>query len=105
MDSHKHAQLTGSDCRISRRVGGRFSLYGGDISGENLELIPDHKIVQSWRYADWPEGVFSKAAFVLEKTETGTRLTFTQSGVPDDKYADIKQGWKDYYWSPLRTLL
>jgi activator of HSP90 ATPase len=105
MDSKKHALFTGGEAKISRTTGGKFSIYGGDISGQNLELAPDQKIVQSWRYSDWPEGVYSKATFSLEPVEKGTRLTFTQSGVPDDKYEDIKQGWKDYYWEPMKAML
>ena len=54
MDSKKHSELTGSQVRMSRKIGGKFSIYGGDIEGVNLELVPDQKIVQSWRYSDWP---------------------------------------------------
>lgn len=105
MDEKKHAAFTGGEAKISRKTGGQFKIYGGDIEGKNLELIPDQKIVQSWRYNDWPEGHYSKATFDLEPTEKGTRLTFTQIDVPDDKYADIKQGWKDYYWAPMKEML
>jgi activator of HSP90 ATPase len=105
MDAKLHSEFTGSEVKMSRRVGGKFSVYGGDISGENLELAPDQKIVQSWRYSDWPEGVYSTATFSLAPVDKGTRLTFTQSGVPDDKYEDIKQGWKDYYWDPIKAML
>jgi uncharacterized protein YndB with AHSA1/START domain len=34
-----------------------------------------------------------------------SRLTFTQTGVPDEHYEDIKQGWKDYYWGPMKQML
>ncbi len=105
MDSGKHSQLTGSEARISRKTGGKFTIYGGEISGSNLELVPDQKIVQSWRYSDWPEGVYSKITLSLEAIGNGTRLTFTQSGVPDENYEDIKQGWKDYYWGPMKVQL
>jgi activator of HSP90 ATPase len=105
MDSKKHAEFTGGKASISRKVGGSFKIYDGEIEGENLELVPDQKIVQSWRYSDWPEGHFSTATFALEPVPGGTRLTFTQTAVPDDKYADIKQGWKDYYWKPLKDML
>jgi hypothetical protein len=30
------------------------------------------------------------------KVKGGTRLTFTQSGVPDQYYKDINQGWRDF---------
>ena len=94
MDSKKHAEFTGGEAKISRKEGRKFSISGGDITGINLELVPDQKIVQSWRYSDWPEGVYSKATFALEKVASGTRLIFAQNGVPDDKYEDIKKGWK-----------
>lgn len=105
MDSDKHAQFTGGEASISREVGGKFRIYGGDIEGVNLELIPDQKIVQSWRYSDWPKGHYSKATFSLGKISIGTRLTFTQSGVPEEFYEDIRQGWRDYYWGPMKEML
>jgi activator of HSP90 ATPase len=105
MDAKKHSEFTGGVAKISRKVGGKFSIYDGEIDGENLELVPDQKIVQSWRYSDWPEGHYSTATFSLETIEGGTRLTFTQKGVPDDQYEDIKQGWRDYYWKPMKEML
>jgi activator of HSP90 ATPase len=105
MDEKKHAAFTGGGAKISRRVGGRFVIYDGEIEGKNLELVPDQKIVQSWRYSDWPEGHYSTVSFSLEEIEKGSRLVFLQTGVPDDKYEDIKQGWKDFYWEPLKETL
>lgn len=106
MDSRKHARLTGSPASVSRRVGGKFTVYGGDLHGTNLELAPDQRVVQSWR-ADmdgWPKDHYSRATFSLKETEGNTRLTFTQSGVPEECYDAIKQGWYDYYWTPMQKL-
>ncbi len=105
MDSKKHSALTGSDAKISRAVGGKFSAYGGDLEGENLELIQDSKIVQTWRESDFPEGHYSKITVSLKSVPGGTRLSFTQTGVPEERYEDIKQGWYDYYWDPMKVML
>ena len=105
MDSRKHSGLTESEAHISRTVGGSFTVYGGDISGANLELVPDQKIVQSWRYSDWPEGHYSKATFSFKAVAGETRLTFTQTGVPEELRDDIAQGWRDYYWAPMKQAL
>lgn len=102
MDSRKHSQFTGDKANISNKVGGKFSAYGGYCFGTNLELVPNKKIVQSWSSTDWKEGHFSKVVFSLRKTKTGTKLSFTQSGVPAQHYASIKQGWIDFYWNPLK---
>jgi activator of HSP90 ATPase len=105
VDSKKHAQLTGGTAKISRKVGGKFTVYDGYATGKHLELVPDKKIVQTWRADDWPEGVYSKCTFEMTPTKTGTKLTFTQTGVPAEFYKDIKQGWIDFYWKPMKEML
>jgi activator of HSP90 ATPase len=102
MDSKLHAAFTGDTAKISREVGGKISAWGGYISGKNLSLVANKKIVQEWRASDWPKGVISKATFNLAKAGSGTKLTFVQVGLPADQYEEIKQGWIDYYWKPLK---
>ena len=107
MDSEKHSQFTGAKASISRDVGGSFTAYDGALSGTILELVPDTKIVQAWRASDegWPADHYSTASFTLEKIDGGTRLTFVQSGVPEQSFDQINQGWKDYYWTKMQDLL
>lgn len=105
MDSKKHAQFTEAPAKISREVGGKISAYDGWIEGVNQELVKDKKIVQKWRGADWPEGHYSKAVFELEKVKEGTKLTFTQTDVPDDQVEHISHGWKEHYWERMRKML
>ena len=35
----------------------------------------------------------------------GTRLTFTHRGVPDEFVDEIRQGWIDNYWVPMKAML
>jgi activator of HSP90 ATPase len=105
MDSAEHARFSGAEASISREIGGAFTAYDGDLSGTNIELVPDAKIVQSWHDDDWPDGHYSTATFLLEEAEGGTRLTFTQTGVPEQHYDEISQGWRDYYWTKMASSL
>jgi activator of HSP90 ATPase len=105
MDSKKHSSFTGGRASISRKVGGRISAYDGYIAGKNLELESDKKIVQSWRASDWPEGHFSRVSFIIAETAGGSELLFLQEGIPVDFYDNIKQGWIDYYWKPMKEML
>jgi activator of HSP90 ATPase len=105
MDSKKHSRFTGDKATISRKVGGKFSVFDGYSEGVNLELVPDVKIVQSWRASDWPEGHYSEASFTFKEIPGGTRLSFIQTGVPANQYDDISQGWRDYYWAPMKEML
>ena len=105
MDSRRHAKFTGAPARISRRPGGRFTAYDSYISGVNLELVPGRKIVQFWRSQGWPKHHYSTVTYALAKVRGGTRLTFTQEGVPDDDVADKKSGWVTHYWQPMKAVL
>jgi activator of HSP90 ATPase len=105
MDSKKHANFTGGKAIISRKIGGKFTAYDGYAGGINLELVPDKKIVQTWRASDWPEGHYSQVTFALKTIAGGTRLAFTQTDVPVEFADDVSQGWRDYYWAPLKEML
>jgi activator of HSP90 ATPase len=105
MDSKKHSKFTGDKASISRKVGGKFSAFDGYSEGTNLELEPDNKIVQTWRASDWPEGHYSKVAFTFKEIPGGTRLSFVQTDIPEKQFNDISQGWRDYYWTPMKEML
>ena len=105
MDSRQHARLTNAPARIGSKVGGSIMAYGGYITGTNLELLPDKKIVQAWHMQDWPAGHLSRCTFRLERVRGGTRLHFTHSGVPARHLVAVKQGWIDHYWKPLKAVL
>lgn len=107
MDSEKHSQFTGAKASISREIGGKFTAYDGALSGTMLELVPDTKIVQTWRGSDegWVPGHYSTATFSLEAIEGGTRLTFVQTGVPEQSLEQISRGWHTYYWPKMKQML
>jgi activator of HSP90 ATPase len=102
MDSKKHAVFTGSAAEISHEVGGEFMAYDGYITGKNIELVPDKKIVQSWRAVDWDEGYFSRVTFVFTAVPEGTRLDFVHTDVPDGTEDEFTQGWIENYWEPMK---
>lgn len=101
----KHSKFTGAKATNSVKVGGKFTAWDGYIDGVNKKLVPGKEIVQSWHAADWKDGVYSKVSFKLKKHKSGTQLEFTQTGVPNDHYEDIKQGWYDSYWNLLTAQL
>jgi uncharacterized protein YndB with AHSA1/START domain len=102
LDSERFTKFSGRKARIKRGVGGAFSLFGGHIVGRNLELIPNTRIVQAWRVATWPDGVYSVARFDLKPTAQGTHLIFEHVGFPEGLRDHLAEGWEANYWAPLR---
>lgn len=91
--------------QIRPEVGGAFVLFGGIISGRVIELVPNERIVQAWRAADWPPGVYSIARFELRAEGPGTRLLFDHTGFPAGAAEHLAAGWRGNYWEPLKRLL
>jgi hypothetical protein len=46
MDSQKHAASTGAPAKLSRKVGGAWSAYGGSFGGKNLLIVPDKHVAR-----------------------------------------------------------
>lgn len=90
---------------ISREVGGAFAIFGGHIVGRQVELVPDQRMVQAWRVADWKPGEYSIASFDLIQQGTQTKLVFEHKGFPQGKAEHLASGWEEHYWEPLRKFL
>lgn len=56
----------------------RFELFGGNINGEFIELVPNKKIVKSWRCNQWPAGHFSTVTLDLEEMVNSNFHCFLQ---------------------------
>ncbi len=103
LDSRLHARFTEAPAKVSRKVGGISSCYGGHLQAVNLELEPGKRIVQAWRATDWKAGEWSIARFDLKKAGKKTKLVFTQVGVPDKNFSSINSGWTSHYWEKLNA--
>jgi activator of HSP90 ATPase len=95
----------GAPAEFSHDAGGAFSCFGGAIVGRQVELAPDQRVVQAWRAANWPAGVYSIVTFELQATGASTRLVFDQSGFPEAEATHLADGWHKMYWEPMRRFL
>ena len=107
MDSKLHGEFTQSTAVIGKREGDSFQAYDGYIHGKNIKLVMGKRIVQSWIAEEdkWPKGHSSTVTFEFEKTATGTSMTFVHSGIPDELYENLKEGWEEYYFTPMKNFL
>jgi activator of HSP90 ATPase len=90
---------------ISNRVGGAFTLFGGYITGRNLDLAPGKRLVQAWRAGGWDAGEYSVVRFELRNEPGGCRIIFDQRGFPASQGKSLAYGWRVHYWEPLSKFL
>ena len=95
----------GKPAEISSESGGTFSLFGGYIFGRHIELVPNERIVQAWRTAEWNPGAYSIAKFELVEQGAGTKIIFDHAAFPKGAGEHLAAGWKSNYWEPLEKFL
>ncbi len=91
---------SGEDAEMSTRPNSEFSLWGGSISGLNLEFETNKKIVQQWYFGNQTEK--SIVIIKLYPDAKGTSVQLIHTNIPDDDYQDIMDGWEHSYFGALR---
>jgi len=105
LNSKQFSEFSSAPAQIDSIMGDAFSLFGGRIVGRNVDLRPNQMIVQAWRVADWPAGVYSIVKFEFNSKGSGTHLVFDHSGFPAEFHDHLAAGWKSNYWDLLTKYL
>lgn len=103
LDSEEHAEMTDAEFAIaSHKLGAKHQAHGDYIWGENLELIPFQKIIQTWRNAGFKESDENSILEVYFEEKDGiTEITLIHKNVPDQEF-EVETGWNDYYFEPMK---
>ncbi|KAF2020523.1 hypothetical protein BU24DRAFT_382457 [Aaosphaeria arxii CBS 175.79] len=85
--------------------GGKFELFGGNVSGEFTELEEPTHIVQKWRLAQWPAGHFSTLSLWFDQNDVDavTVMRVEWKGVPIGQEEPTKGNWSEYYIRSIKT--
>jgi activator of HSP90 ATPase len=80
-------------------VGGKFSIFDGNVTGEFVKLEKPTLIVQTWRLAQWPEGHYStqEIKFDQNNVDNVTVLRVKWDGVPIGQEEVVRRNWDTYY--------
>ncbi len=87
------------------KVGGKFELFGGNVSGEYVELEEPTKITQKWRLKQWPEGHYSRLQIKFDQNDVDsvTVMRVEWTGVPMGQEEVTKRNWGEYYVRSIKT--
>jgi activator of HSP90 ATPase len=102
LDAKLFKAFTGAPAEIDPKPGGAFSMFGGQIVGRNVDLVPNQRIVQAWRPTHWAPGVYSIVEFELKPKGSGTLVILDHKGFPEGDFDHLEWGWHTHYWEPLK---
>ncbi|KAH7554263.1 hypothetical protein ACOSP7_028624 [Xanthoceras sorbifolium] len=112
MDENRWRGFTQSFAKISKEVGGEFTIFDGSVTGKNLELQDGKLILQKWRFGSWPDGIDSTVRLTLDEPEPGvTVVKLIHTDVPEeDRYGNAtvventERGWRDLIFHKIRAV-
>jgi activator of HSP90 ATPase len=105
LDAKQFAAFSGTPAEIDAKEGGAFTMFGGQIAGRNVELVPNQRIVQAWRPTHWDPGIYSIARFELKPQGAKTQVILDHTGFPAGDFDHLDWGWHAHYWEPLKKFL
>ncbi len=100
-DAERLSALSGKTGSAARTEGEEFAAFDGYVTGRQIELVPDTRVVQTWRFPRWEPGQHSLVTFTLTKVDGGTCLAIDQHGEPDGWHEHIASNWPTFYFTPL----
>jgi activator of HSP90 ATPase len=90
---------SGYPAKMSTEPGSEFSLWEDDLTGKNLEFIPDKKVVQEWYFGDQAEK--SVVTISISPDGENSLVTVEHTNIPDEDFVDISEGWREYYFGAI----
>lgn len=94
---------SGYPADMKAEVGYVFSLWEGDITGVNLEVVPNRRLVQEWFFGEREEQ--SLVEIRLKKEGGKTLLELKHTHIPAEAYEEITEGWREYYLGSMKEML
>ena len=93
---------SGDEAQMNGKVGGTFSLWGGQMYGVNLEVVKNKRLIQEWSYDQWADA--SRVTFHIKAKGTKTVVELIHEDVPEKSVNSISDGWDTYYLGAMQDM-
>jgi uncharacterized protein YndB with AHSA1/START domain len=103
-DSKLIARWSGQKGNVASKVGGKFQMFEGWVSGKVLEFKPGKSLVYTWLPGDWPEfEEESVVKYTFSPSGKGTKIVLEHANFPNEtEKKNTKSGWKEFVFDPLK---
>jgi uncharacterized protein YndB with AHSA1/START domain len=85
------------------QAGMDYSLLDGTIVGKIVEVVPNKKLVQTWKPNDWTIDN-SVVTFTLTPVGKKTRVDLLHENVEEFDYEGTSEGWDIYYLGAIQRM-
>lgn len=93
---------TGETAEMEPVSGSEFSLWNGSITGVNVDIEENKKIVQRWFFGEDEEE--SLVTLKIHQHKKGTSVELIHTNIPEEAFENISDGWDNDYFGALNEL-
>jgi uncharacterized protein YndB with AHSA1/START domain len=93
---------TGETAEMEPVSGSGFSLWDGSITGVNVDIEENRKIVQRWFFGEDEEE--SLVTLKIHPHKKGTSVELIHTNIPEEAFENISDGWDNDYFGALNEL-
>ncbi|KAI6224517.1 Activator of Hsp90 ATPase [Aphelenchoides fujianensis] len=86
---------------VDAKVGGKFVLFGGQITGTFTAIEENEKIEADWRLREYPPGHHARIVFSLHDKSDSTDLVLKASNVPKAMAENTQSGLQRHYFQNI----
>ena len=97
----KFGAVTGKPGKGGGSAGAYFSAFDDWLEGRQIELVPNERVVQAWRFTEWDPGVYSIVRFTLTPEGSGTKLVVDHDAYLADYHEHLSTNWGPFYFEPF----
>ncbi|ULT91101.1 hypothetical protein L3Y34_009012 [Caenorhabditis briggsae] len=83
------------------KEGGKFALFGGNVTGTFEKIEPSKEIVKKWRLKKYPNNHHATIHFTLKDNGSGTDIKITAKEVPTHLADETQTGLDRYYLTSI----
>jgi activator of HSP90 ATPase len=94
---------SGNPAIMPTEPGHDFSMFDGDITGTIIKLIPYSLVEQEWYFGK--QNPPSLVKISLKEKGGVTEVSIEQTGIPDEDYENIVEGWQEQIIDGIASFL
>ncbi|KAK9473562.1 activator of Hsp90 ATPase [Dipodascopsis tothii] len=102
MDAGRVAAWSRSPPVLEPVEGGAFALFGGNVTGTFVRLVPDKAITMAWRLGSWKPGHHAELTVEFDQGQGETRAKVCWTGVPVGQEDTARRNFEEYYIKAIK---
>jgi len=97
LDSQRLSMMTRAPATVEKKVGGKVTMFGASVVAEIVELEENKKIVQKWRFQDWPADCWSKLSLTFDQQGDMCVVSLVHSDIVSLQDKRVEGGWRNIF--------